>query len=289
MKTKYIIPILLLCAIGLNAQGKVGINTEDPQQTLDINGTLRLKEPKDLTTQNNTDILPIGRDPQTKQIVSAIDEEYSPFKVVNYSFEIEKLVMNPQDDAINEDWVNDIDLKVPTDKYTMILTQASFLNAKTNSPTLIPIMGFSPLKDGSREGLNVLYNAQQGDRGFIDDASGNKYSGYMLAGQPQVMLYPNPRTGTWKFYADYPNIAPISFLFEDQDTKNPPTRVKRFNGRPDPNNLSNYPIRFFDNYVWKITAIIIDNNLIKTLDIRANNNNSSFGVDTDQPETELTN
>ena len=47
MKIKYIIPILLW-ATGLNAQKKVGINTENPQQTLDVNGTLRIKEPKDL-------------------------------------------------------------------------------------------------------------------------------------------------------------------------------------------------------------------------------------------------
>lgn len=290
MKIKYIIPILLW-ATGLNAQKKVGINTENPQQTLDVNGTLRIKEPKDLTQQtNDTNIIPIGRDPETKQIISLVDEHYSPFKVVSYSFEVEKNIQNQtaQNITKNEDWVNDIDLKVSTDKYTMILTQVSFVNATTDSPVLVPIIGYSSIGGlHKQQKFNTLYNAQQGDRGFIDDAAGEKYYGYMLAGQPQVLLYPNPNTKTWKFYADYPNISPVSLLFEDVH-KDPPTRVKRYDHKPTSGELDQFPIRYFDNYKWKITALIIDNNLIKSFDIKANNNQSSFGVDTDQPKTELT-
>ena len=290
MKIKYIIPILLW-ATGLNAQKKVGINTENPQQTLDVNGTLRIKEPKDLTQQtNDTNIIPLGRDPETKQIISLVDEHYSPFKVVSYSFEVEKNIQNQtaQNITKNEDWVNDIDLKVSTDKYTMILTQVSFVNATTDSPVLVPIIGYSSIGGLHKQPkLNTLYNAQQGDRGFIDDSDGEKYYGYMLAGQPQVLLYPNPNTKTWKFYADYANISPVSLLFEDVH-KDPPTRVKRYDHKPTSGQLDQFPIRYFDNYKWKITALIIDNNLIKSFDINAINNQSSFGVDTDQPRTELT-
>ena len=289
MKIKYIIPILLW-ATGLNAQKKVGINTENPQQTLDINGTLRIESPKDLTNQSDVEIIPIGVDSKTKQVIPIADENYTPFKVVNYSFKVEKtgVDLNNPNATINEDWVNDIDLKVPIDKYTMIITQVSFVNATTNSPVLVPIIGYSRLRGAAKTvGLNTLYNAQLGDRGFIDDINGEKYSGYMLAGQPQVMLYPNSTSGTWRFYADYPNVAPISLLFEDENTDNPPTRVKRYDHKPTSGQLNQFPIRFFDNYKWKITALIIDNNLIKSFDIKANNNNSSFGVEGDQPWTDL--
>ena len=289
MKIKYIIPILLW-ATGLNAQKKVGINTENPQQTLDINGTLRIESPKDLTNQSDVEIIPIGVDSKTKQVIPIADENYTPFKVVNYSFKVEKtrVDLNNPNATINEDWVNDIDLKVPIDKYTMIITQVSFVNAMTNSPVLVPIIGYSRLRGAAKTvGLNTLYNAQLGDRGFIDDTNGEKYSGYMLAGQPQVMLYPNSTSGTWRFYADYPNVAPVSLLFEDENTDNPPTRVKRYDHKPTSGQLNQFPIRFFDNYKWKITALIIDNNLIKSFDIKANNNNSSFGVEGDQPLTDL--
>lgn len=289
MKIKYIIPILLW-ATGLNAQKKVGINTENPQQTLDINGTLRIESPKDLTNQSDVEIIPIGVDSKTKQVIPIADENYTPFKVVNYSFKVEKtgVDLNNPNAIINEDWVNDIDLKVPIDKYTMIITQVSFVNATTNSPVLVPIIGYSRLRGAAKTvGLNTLYNAQLVDRGFIDDTNGEKYSGYMLAGQPQVMLYPNSTSGTWRFYADYPNVAPVSLLFEDENTDNPPTRVKRYDHKPTSGQLNQFPIRFFDNYKWKITALIIDNNLIKSFDIKANNNNSSFGVEGDQPWTDL--
>ena len=289
MKIKYIIPILLW-ATGLNAQKKVGINTENPQQTLDINGTLRIESPKDLTNQSDVEIIPIGVDSKTKQVIPIADENYTPFKVVNYSFKVEKtgVDLNNPNATINEDWVNDIDLKVPIDKYTMIITQVSFVNATTDSPVLVPIIGYSRLRGAAKTvGLNTLYNAQLGDRGFIDDTNGEKYSGYMLAGQPQVMLYPNSTSGTWRFYADYPNVAPVSLLFEDENTDNPPTRVKRYDHKPTSGQLNRFPIRFFDNYKWKITALIIDNNLIKSFDIKANNNNSSFGVEGDQPWTDL--
>lgn len=289
MKIKYIIPILLW-ATGLNAQKKVGINTENPQQTLDINGTLRIESPKDLTNQSDVEIIPIGVDSKTKQVIPIADENYTPFKVVNYSFKVEKtgVDLNNPNATINEDWVNDIDLKVPIDKYTMIITQVSFVNATTNSPILVPIIGYSRLRGAAKTvGLNTLYNAQLVDRGFIDDTNGEKYSGYMLAGQPQVMLYPNSTSGTWRFYADYPNVAPVSLLFEDENTDNPPTRVKRYDHKPTSGQLNQFPIRFFDNYKWKITALIIDNNLIKSFDIKANNNNSSFGVEGDQPWTDL--
>ena len=289
MKIKYIIPILLW-ATGLNAQKKVGINTENPQQTLDINGTLRIESPKDLTNQSDVEIIPIGVDSKTKQVIPIADENYTPFKVVNYSFKVEKtgVDLNDPNATINEDWVNDIDLKVPIDKYTMIITQVSFVNATTDSPVLVPIIGYSRLRGAAKTvGLNTLYNAQLGDRGFIDDTNGEKYSGYMLAGQPQVMLYPNSTSGTWRFYADYPNVAPVSLLFEDENTDNPPTRVKRYDHKPTSGQLNQFPIRFFDNYKWKITALIIDNNLIKSFDIKANNNNSSFGVEGDQPWTDL--
>ena len=165
MKIKYIIPILLW-ATGLNAQKKVGINTENPQQTLDINGTLRIESPKDLTDQSNVDIIPIGVDSETKQVIPIADENYTPFKVVNYSFKVEKtgVDLNNPNATINEDWVNDIDLKVPTDKYTMIITQVSFVNATTDSPVLVPIIGYSRLRGAAKTvGLNTLYNAQQGD------------------------------------------------------------------------------------------------------------------------------
>ena len=289
MKIKYIIPILLW-ATGLNAQKKVGINTENPQQTLDINGTLRIESPKDLTNQSDVEIIPIGVDSKTKQVIPIADENYTPFKVVNYSFKVEKtgVDLNNPNATINEDWVNDIDLKVPIDKYTMIITQVSFVNATTYSPVLVPIIGYSRLRGAAKTvGLNTLYNAQLGDRGFIDDTNGEKYSGYMLAGQPQVMLYPNSTSGTWRFYADYPNVAPVSLLFEDENTDNPPTRVKRYDHKSTSGQLNQFPIRFFDNYKWKITALIIDNNLIKSFDIKANNNNSSFGVEGDQPWTDL--
>lgn len=289
MKIKYIIPILLW-ATGLNAQKKVGINTENPQQTLDINGTLRIESPKDLTNQSDVEIIPIGVDSKTKQVIPIADENYTPFKVVNYSFKVEKtgVDLNNPNATINEDWMNDIDLKVPIDKYTMIITQVSFVNATTNSPVLVPIIGYSRLRGAAKTvGLNTLYNAQLGDRGFIDDTNGEKYSGYMLTGQPQVMLYPNSTSGTWRFYADYPNVAPVSLLFEDENTDNPPTRMKRYDHKPTSGQLNQFPIRFFDNYKWKITALIIDNNLIKSFDIKANNNNSSFGVEGDQPWTDL--
>ena len=79
MKAKYIIP-LLLWATWLSAQKKVGINTENPSQTLDINGTLRIESPKDLTNQSDVEVIPIGVDSKTKQVIPIADENYTPLK-----------------------------------------------------------------------------------------------------------------------------------------------------------------------------------------------------------------
>ena len=82
MNKQYILSILLAISCIANAQKKVGVNTETPQQTLDVNGTVRIKEPRTLTDAEvitaGEKITPLGVD-KDRVVTKITDDSYAPF------------------------------------------------------------------------------------------------------------------------------------------------------------------------------------------------------------------
>lgn len=308
MTKQYILPILLAISCIVNAQKKVddnttppkkrvGVNTETPQQTLDVNGTVRIKEPRTLTdaevTTAGEKITPLGVD--TARVVTKItDDSYAPFKVVDFVFTLNK--ENPKylptqaNNTIATDLINNADLKISTDKYTAILlSYTTYQQDGDNVETsLLPVLGYyntrdrAKVSDRNTKAIGQIFNGQQGDRGFIHDDKAELYSGYLFIPQPVVMLYPDTKSKTWKFYADYPSTFPLSFEFEDSARK----KIKRYKFGD-----YKFPQRYDLNTRWKITVMIVDNNLIKKIDIKANRATYEYSdwAPDGEPSTELTN
>ena len=261
MNKQYILPILLAISCIANAQKKVGVNTETPQQTLDVNGTVRIKEPRTLTDAEvitaGEKITPLGVD-KDRVVTKITDDSYAPFKVVDFVFTLNK--ENPKylptqaNNTIATDLINNADLKIPTDKYTAILLSYTTYQQEGNNveTSLLPVLGYYNTRDRAKVGdrntkvIGELFNGQTIDRGFINDDKGELYSGYIFVPQPIVMLYPDAKSKTWKFYADYPSTFPLSFEFENSARK----KIKQYSASDN-----KFPQRYDLNTRWKITVM----------------------------------
>lgn len=208
---KKIIYIVSLFVVSMS-DAQVGINTKKPPlQTLDINGSLRVTE----IPEGNANTIPLTwiplrdarnnpiEDSKSGKIVVGLSANDIPFEVLNYTFNIQ----TPQ-----EDFVNDVDLGVSSNDYTLVLLDYALLDSNGESVFL-----HAPLSNGAKSymGTDALGSGGE-DRGDVIWYNGSKAQKandlYLVSTAPIVLTY--PKNNSWHFYADYPKVGPVSFDYE---------------------------------------------------------------------------
>jgi len=113
---KFKLCLSFLCFLSLSCFSQVGINTDTPDATLDVNGNVKLRV-INTTTGNTNSISPLVMDDVTKEI-----------KVIRSSsgntFSINYLVYHLRN--VNKDWVSDFNTKISTSDYTLVVVGSSF-------------------------------------------------------------------------------------------------------------------------------------------------------------------
>lgn len=92
-------------------QKNVGINTDTPTHTLDVNGNMRIGKLGDVKTTN----IPLAWNTETGQIIKANNGVNYPFYDAVYEINMT---------AENSDYAQDVDLNIDATKYKAVLTQA---------------------------------------------------------------------------------------------------------------------------------------------------------------------
>lgn len=250
MKNLYIaLSFLSVMTFAQNYNGKVGINTTNPKQNLDIQGTLRVKEPGQAT--NNAS--PMAWNPsegnEQGKIMYGSNTQQAPFRIVDYSFELSKA---------SEDWINEANLGIPTDKYTVIIMHHSLVD-DASSPVFMRILS----TNNNASLTQPLYLGKAFDRGLpkvsgntndpTDDRIANfrDVTGKVATAAPIVMVY--PKNGSWHIYADYPSTSPLTFHYESYN----PLKVKT--------GKNGSPIDINRTFTWDISFLIVDNSYLKYL------------------------
>ena len=207
----------MLCALPMMvmAQKKVGVNTDTPSQTLDVEGTMRIAEPGPAKATN----IPLAWDIDNQQVIKGINEEKNEYPFYYASFKIDM-------SRNNTDFANEVDLKIDTDKYVAVLAQ-SYLVDDTFSygnPGASKAMIRVIAKSGNTEKLLSVkgYNTSRQYRdgkGWIDDNGvqieprrklrdiSTPYS--IAIAQQDVRLIKDETAKTYKFFGDYKGTVPV--------------------------------------------------------------------------------
>lgn len=245
---KKIIKIAILGAFGVSFGQNVGINTISPKQTLDIDGidgtasegTLRIKDTALPQGERPSEYLawkPItdANDPSNGQIVGVSGKlEDKPFQVVEYTFHI----TNPSDE-----YVKSVDLGISKKDYTVILMQYRLVDS--NGATVLMRSTVSESFNGESY---PLVSRLRENRGFWDKKIGtNSYQaitqGYISISSPIIMVFPDPNGKNWRFHADYPNSAPLSFDWQNNNVATGIVEDVDLNAR----------------YTWKVKILVVKN------------------------------
>jgi hypothetical protein len=94
---------------------QVGINTSNPKETLDVEGTVRIKTLGDY----NESAIPLSWDAATGKILRGSTTQQKPFYTITYNIK----------PAPNEDWISNWNTNISSSKYTVIMTSASLEKA----------------------------------------------------------------------------------------------------------------------------------------------------------------
>lgn len=256
----------MLGAFGV-AFGQVGINTDSPKQTLDIDGvdgttsegTLRIKDTALPQGERPSEYLawrPVSNtnDPNNGQIVGLSGKlEDKPFQVVEYTFHL----TNPSDE-----YVNSVDLGIPKKDYTVMLMQYRLIDGNG-----APVFMRTTISEGLEKQSYPLSSQREGSRGLWDKETGpNTYEpisrGYISISNPIVMVFPDPNGSNWKFHADYPDTKPLSFNWKNNDITT---------GIVDSVDLT-------ERYTWKAKMLIVKNTYIHYESIDIDQRNGYFNT-----------
>lgn len=172
MKTLFFLPAaLLLAAVSATAQQRVGINTDQPEAELHVNGSMKfsgmhvkngfgklgasenysflIKDPNNKITSYNQTFLP---------------QAPAPLNLIQY-----KIACHPND----KDWVNSYDTKINSDKFLVIIASFGFTQ---------------PIR-----------------------ATNTNQASEKMTPVPQIYAYyGNAANDTWKFKADYDSFRPLA-------------------------------------------------------------------------------
>lgn len=242
--------IALGVSLSLNAQQRVGINKENPDFDLDVKGTMRIENVGGIGSQ----YIPLGWNPTNNQIVKLIQNEEKPFYKVTL-----RLKMN----NASFDLIKDLDTGIDASKYSAIVTQSNLTVALDDSkkgldkepPAFINLLVNYGVRTNDRpykQEVGIGYDGYNYHSFLSVKDTNNKTSRaidnwewknhadyrYMLAtSQANISLTPKRKNGTdittLHLTADYPDISPVT--------------------GSTPN-----------NFVWYITLLVINKELIKT-------------------------
>ena len=124
MNTKlYLSTALLLLAQWSNAQKKVGIGTESPKQTLDVEGTMRIKE---LGPAKKNDILAWDEATQQVVITPTSNDKY-PFYYVNIFIPVAIPNSSNVPQGVN---VQNLPIRINPNKYDITVVSANLINTR---------------------------------------------------------------------------------------------------------------------------------------------------------------
>ena len=124
MNTKlYLSTALLLLAQWSNAQKKVGIGTESPKQTLDVEGTMRITE---LGPAKKNDILAWDEATQQVVITPTSNDKY-PFYYVNVFIPVAIPNSSNVPQGVN---VQNLPIRINPNKYDATVVSANLINTK---------------------------------------------------------------------------------------------------------------------------------------------------------------
>lgn len=218
--------VLFSCVSVMNAQysGKVGIKTDKPSQTLDVNGTMRIGEIGKATDDGKL----IFWNKDTKQLVSEPTNVSNEKKIfyITYAIHLSKL---------GQDYADGVPLGINSNKYTAALTQAYLVRTESGAGK-----GASYYYDynGAKQSLApyveapLVYKSNGAPQeisfsdGYLKKRGTNQNvseAGYLAI--PQKDTYVKEDGGNYFFYGDYRDVT----LF-DQNT----------------------------NYTWVITLLVIN-------------------------------
>lgn len=267
IKKVYMLLIVFIGSIAYS-QENVGINTNNPQQTLDIEGTLRIATPGG-HNKNSIPLAwrPLGGD-REGMLVEGANKDYYPFRIVNYKFDL----THP-----SEDWLDGADLQIPTDKYTVMLMDYALLDDR-GYPVFLRLLSstdgtntkrvYTGYGDNRGRAYYSTHPKEEDNHGYMTTLKDS----YLVSGAPLIMTY--PYNNSWRIYADYPGTPPAAYRYEISSGV---TKVVKDPGTPavDKNRT----------YTWDITFLVVDNAYLhklpeRTIKLNANSDTGRNSVDT---------
>ena len=130
MKIKlYLIAVLLLTLQWGNAQKKVGIGTETPQETLDVNGTMGIRK---LGPAKKNDILAWDKTSK-KVVVTPSSNEKFPFYYVNVFIPVAIPNSNGVPQGVN---VSNLPIRINAQKYDVTVVSVNLINVSNGHNTI---------------------------------------------------------------------------------------------------------------------------------------------------------
>ena len=148
MNTKlYLSTALLLLAQWGNAQKKVGIGTESPKQTLDVEGTMRIKE---LGPAKKNDILAWDKATQQVVITPTSNDKY-PFYYVNLFIPV---AIPNRSNVLNLDNVQNLPIRINPNKYDITIISANLINTRGKGTSISSSKGYYHSKSKSDYSVN---------------------------------------------------------------------------------------------------------------------------------------
>jgi len=289
----YTLAIGLISLTMANAQKKVGIGTETPQQTLDVNGTMGIRE---LPKASKADIL--AWDENTQQVVTtpSTEDTHAPFYLVNLLVPVGGKVSANGSFELNGIQVPNLAVRINPSKYTATITNYNLLKYndgdtpstyfnmtyKSQRGVYFPVMVKNLLKT-PEDNLHAIIARRNSN---VSVGAGNKAEGRILRDVPNSELstatFVEKQANVVEVKEPYMSLTPseygnhyvlkISFpQVEDGLAKyyyegNGSTRGSA-GFMPWAENSTNYEeaykIQLDTKYAWLITLFVINNDWIK--------------------------
>jgi len=166
IKMKLFISFLYFLSLNCLAQvhSGVGINTSNPEATLDINGNLKIRT-TDVIPVNSSGVTPLVIDNSTKEVKIVQSSSGNKFSMNYIQFNINN---------VNKDWVNNFNTKISTKDYTVVVVGSSFnkilVTAAPSQNDYNPFSVYAFEQDGTWR-IKADYYA-----GFTKDGSNGSWS-----------------------------------------------------------------------------------------------------------------
>lgn len=266
---------ILSSALCLISYGQnVGIKTVTPKQTLDINGTLRIKDVEVNNNLTDKTIKPLGwitlnSANNDGKLVELIDNDFSDKKK---AFQIYHIKIPTQSNS--QDFIKNYNMGINAKKYSLMVLGAN-LKDDEGKPLYMQVLWkpnndtkYYPLNSGRdsdqrghlRYWKDVKYQAATRSSN-LNEGETNADDGLVSIPARILGFYKN--NNTWIFYADYPTSRPIVFRY---DSNHYSTYDKRISTRAHQES----PIEVESNCYWYVTLMVIDNHFAEYRNVTIN-------------------